>query len=220
MAATGSPLRSAWLKRAVWRTLSAMRCAARSASLLMLLASVALGGCDRDAPSADSNGNASDAFRVRPTYRFAAGIREEHPEIALFMQSFLETCLTEDYEGYRRFVSRRRLPESKERFDRIYQAIETLRVESVDEVAISELPAPVFRVISSVTFKEVNRPIFRRERNQIAILVFEEEGEYRMLPAPEALQPEPTASVDAAPEDPAVESEPQQPHYPWDEEPD
>ncbi len=151
----------------------------------------------------------------RPTYKFMPGLREEYPEVCGFVKEFLETCLVGNYEDYRKLVSRSANPESKERFQAIYYAIKSVTVETIEAVELPELPPAAYRVVSTVDFHPDRKVTLRAGANRdIAILVFKEDGRWRMVPAPAELQPEekrPTTT--SAPSTSA-------PHYPWDEDGD
>lgn len=153
-------------------------------------------GCDRgsDGDALSRSGRGGGAASTQPLhapeYRFAGDVRDRQPEIARFLRGFLETCLTGDYEGYRKYVSRRQQPESRDRFQRIYDAIDLLTVTRIEEVEVPTLPPPVYLVVSEVEFIAGRSRVFGEDRRAIAIVVFKEEGEWRMLPAPSRLQPQ------------------------------
>lgn len=187
-----------------------------SKDCVMGICALALFGCgDNSDRSSNSQSNAASQPIHAPEYTIPPEIRDAQPDIAKFLRAFLETCLTGDYPGYRKFVSRREQPETQDRFKRIYDAIEHLTVQRVEEVQVAMLPAPTFVVVSSVTFVPGRTPVFGEDRREIAIIVFREEGEWRMLPAPSRFQPErrrPDGSSQPAsqPDEPTVE-------YPWEE---
>jgi hypothetical protein len=87
-------------------------------------------------------------------------------------------------------------------------------LDSIEEVNVPDIPPPVYLVISSVTFDSEHKVALRRPNRKLAILVFQEEGEWRMGPAPprfqpgEEMEPQISASAPAGPE----------PHYPWNAE--
>ena len=160
---------------------------------------VGLSGCrGKKKTPTDANENAAAPIHM-PRYAFADGLRVQHPELCDFLQAFFETCLSGDYEGYRKFVSRRQQPEPRDRFERIYDAIELLSGADLRARGHEKLP------------------VFGEDRRAIAILVFPEEGEWRMVPAPSELQPQrrgqrATATSSAPAEDAAPVVE-----YPWED---
>jgi hypothetical protein len=187
---------------------------------LAALAAGALPACDRGDTPIPSEPEQKETvpappMEQRPTYKFMPGLREEHPEVCGFVREFLETCLAGNYEDYRKLVSRAANPESKERFQAIYYAIKSVTVETIEAVELPGLPAAAYRVVSTVDFHPDRKVSLRAGANRdIAILVFKEEGRWRMVPAPAELQPEE--------EHPATTSAPttSAPHYPWDEDGD
>jgi hypothetical protein len=150
-----------------------------------------------------------------PQYAFAPGLAERFPAVCAFVRQFLETCLAGDYRGYRRLVSRAAAPEPEERFMAIYRDVRRVRIDSIEALpagAGGGPPAPFHVVITSVEFDPQSNVALRRGARQIAIAVFEESGEQRMAPAPDALQPRPAAESAAA-----TQSATTGPSYPWDE---
>lgn len=191
-------------------------------ALALGLALSPLAACDRDPASSGASSSHAQERRQemvappasKPRYEFAPGLAEKHADIVGFVRQFLETCLAGDYVGYREMVSRRRSPETRERFSRTFHAIERLRIESIETTQIPDLPPPVYIVTSAVEFRPDSKPAFRESRRAIAILVFRELDEWRMAPAPSELQP-----TDRDEEEDA-ESQPVLPDYPWDEQGD
>jgi hypothetical protein len=152
-----------------------------------------------------------------PQRTFEAGLRSLHPEVFAFVNEFLEMCLAGDYAGYRLRVSRLTTPETRERFTLLYHSMQLVHVESIellDAARVPALPAPVYRVISRVEFKPDSRVTLRERNRKPAILVFKEEGEWRMMPAPPSLQPRDPDSQ------PATDEVAEPTYYPWDVEPD
>jgi hypothetical protein len=189
-------------------------------NVLAALALSALLGCDRSEPPVPTTAEQRDTIapppdEQRPMYTFAPGLREDYPAVCGFVKEFLETCLVGDYEGYRKLVSRSVNPESKERFQAIYYAIKSVVVETIEPLEVREVPSPAYSVIATVDFHPERKVSLRAGQNRdIAILVFQERGQWRMMPAPAELQPghkQPTTT--SAPTASA-------PHYPWDEDGD
>lgn len=155
--------------------------------------------------------------RPLPEYAFAEGLRGQYPEVSSFLVQFLETCLADDYNGYRAMVSRRFEPESRERFEAIYHAIQSVRVEKIEQVQsdrLSALPPPVYRVVSDIKLDPQRAVAMRGPNRKIAILVFREQGDWRMVTAPPQFQPK--AAPASQPAEPASQPT-SQPSYPWDE---
>lgn len=148
-----------------------------------------------------------------PQYSFAAGLEERYPEIVAFMRQFLETCLAGDYAGYRRLVTRTADPESRDRFEKILHTLQTLTVETIETGELPETGGPVYLVTSRVEFDPDQRTAQRRGPvRRVAIVVLQEDGEWRMGLAPPEYQPpaEEPAPPASAPADSA-------PSYPWDQ---
>lgn len=178
-------------------------------------------GCERrgaDAPpaqsSAESEARVIDPPPTLPTYEFAPDVEARYPDVAAFVKEFLTTCLAGRYSEYRLLVSRRRNPESENRFRAIYHAIRSVVVESIEAVEHEELPSPCYLVVSRVELDPARRDALRVGSREIAILVFQEDGVWRMLPAPADLQPgrpESQPSSNAAEPPPAT-----MPVFRWD----
>lgn len=182
-------------------------------------ACLALAGCSRE-PRAEKKPTSTQASTIAtqparplPQYEFVPGLVDRYPQVAGFVRQFLETCLAGDYRGYRRLVSRSAVPEAEERFNAIYRNVLRVTIESIEprETGAGGGPAAPFHlVIAGVEFDPESNIALRHESRRIALLVFQEAGEYRMAPAPDALQP---ASQPASASAPAESG----PSYPWDE---
>lgn len=178
-----------------------------------------LAGCDNAAPPKQRS-EARERQVVAPPaepprYQFAANLEARQPEVSAFVRHFMETCLAGDYSGYRKLVSRRAEPESKERFAAVYFAIRTVTVESIEPIAYRDLPQPAYLVVNAVDLHPDRRLAIRGVNRRFAIVVFREGSEWRMAPAPSELQP---PDEDAAASRPA--STAALPEYPWDEDGD
>lgn len=184
---------------------------------LLAAGAFVLPGCDRgrDARAeAAAPGAAETPPRPLPRYAFAPGLREQYPDVAAFVVQFLETCLANDYAGYRTMVSRRFEPESPQRFAAIYNAIRAVEVHAIEPIELGALPAPTYRIVSAIELDPKQPVAVRGPNRKIAILVFKEEGRWVMVPAPPRLQPAPETPTSAPASGPA---ETTQPDYPWDE---
>lgn len=181
--------------------------------------------CDQR-PRDESSGRSSareaviiDAPGPRPEYTIDEELRHDHPDVAAFVERFLDTCLSGNYTEYRLLVSRTHVPESRERFEAIYRGLKSVTVEAIrplEPTPALPLPAPAYLVTSRLEVRPDTRLEDRAPRTRIAIIVFREEGEWRMLPAPAELQPAEAATVDSDPGAPA----PQEPDFPWDQDGD
>lgn len=195
-------------------------------------------GCERPAgppknakkaPSSVASQPTTDRV-ILPEYRFADDALEtKHPEAAAFVREFLETCLSGDYDAYRKLVSRNEEPQSKEKFDRVYAALRNIEVESIEPLSQDDarkLPSPtglaptgpVYRIVSGVHFDPAANISLRYRSRKLAILAFEEDGQWRMRVAPSKHQPRderPTTTQ-------ATETQPvdELPDFPWDEDGD
>jgi hypothetical protein len=191
--------------------------AAGLGAVTWVLAAVCLpAGCERGNTPHKGNSQSQAAqdqvepLTPKPEYAFAPGLEEQYPRVTAFLRSFMETSLAGDYAGYRRMVSRLADPESRSRFETVLNALQKLTIESIEEVDLEQVPAPAYRVVSRVEFLPHHKVTLRRgDNSRVAILVFEEDGELRMAPAPaehqpSADEPEPTSGPTTAPS------------YPWD----
>lgn len=164
------------------------------------------GGTNKTAASRDQ----MEPSTPKPEYTFAAGLEEKYPDAVSFLRRFLETCLAGDYAGYRRLVARTGDPESRGRFEKILNSLKSLAVQSIEEVQIPQVPPPSYVVTSQVEFLPDRKVALRhRGNNRIAILIVQEEGEFRMALAPPAWQPE-LDEESATTTSPATA-----PSYPW-----
>jgi len=176
----------------------------------------AAAGCERGNPPARRAPTTQAQDQVepltpKPEYAFAPGLEEQYPQVVGFLRRFMETSLAGDYAGYRRMVSRLADPESRARFENILNSLRTLTIESIEEIELPEVSPPAYRVVSQVEFLPNRKVALRRgDNSRIAILVFEEEGELRMAPAPSEHQPAAEESGPAS--GPAATA----PSYPWD----
>ncbi|MCA9242895.1 MAG: hypothetical protein KDA32_02980 [Phycisphaerales bacterium] len=123
-----------------------------------------------------------------PQAMFAPGLERDYPEVSAFLREFLDSCLAGDYVAYRRMVGREASPESRERFRAIFHALDNVRVESI-ETPIHDQPE-THVVICHVAMKEGSQISLRRgAERRVAILVFREDGQWRLAPAPPKFQP-------------------------------
>ncbi len=191
---------------------------------MLLAALVGAWGCDgRKGSSKDAgaSGDTMTALDVRsaalPQYSFAEGLREQRPEVAAFLVQFLETCLANDYDGYREMVSHRFRPEPRDRFEAIYSAIQSVAVESIEKLdseRVGALPSPVYRVVSDIKLDPERAVAMRGPNRKIAILVFREQGDWRIVTAPPQFQPKAAPATQPTSTAPAPAT---QPSYPWDQ---
>lgn len=210
------PMNAAFREQTV-RTLTARPARLHLAGLLL---PGLLLGCDGSASStspgrADAKAPSTEAEQRLPTLTFPVELRTPYPQVSAFLDEFLNTCLAGDYVGYRRLVSRAFKPESRERFEAIYQATESVTVEAIEPIEIPRLPSPAYRVVSTVELDPQQQAKLRETQRKVAILVFKEGDDWRMAPAPAELQPrsQPSPATMSAPTASA-------PSYPWDEEGD
>jgi hypothetical protein len=200
-------------------------------SALILAASLAA-GCNRK-PSPPKTPPATPGVSdepltppaAKPDYSFAAGLEDTHPQVIGFLRTFMETALVGDYTKYRQLVVRAKDPESRARFERILNALKALRIEAIEPVELSGFEPPVYRVLTRVEFLPKREVTLRRgSKSRIAILVLQEQGEWRMMPAPPALQPgeDDAPATTSAPGEPATTSAPAEaaPDYPWERDAD
>lgn len=186
---------------------------------LILLCGI-LVGCDGGKNSTPTRGQEESEASAKapphlPTYQIASELRAQHAEVVAFLDEFLNTCLAGDYAGYRLLVSRTCAPESRERFEAIYHATLAVVVELIEQIEIASIPPPVYLVVSSVELDPQQQVRLRETQRKIAILVFKEDGQWRMAPAPPELQP-----AEKSPPTPTTAPTSSAPAYPWDEEGD
>lgn len=196
----------------------------RLISLVMLVLVVGLSACERETPSppppnlpAAAKADLVPLPATKPRYSFAPGLAEQHPEVVAFMRHFLETCLAGDYQGYRRLVARVAEPESRSRFERILHSLQSLAVESIEPITLPTLTAPAYVVVGEAGFTLDERVARYRRKGprRIAVLVLEEDGEWRMTLAPAELQP-----VSEEEEPTSAPTTTSAPSFPWDEDGD
>ncbi|QOJ13382.1 MAG: hypothetical protein HRU75_01460 [Planctomycetia bacterium] len=185
-------------------------------SAAALLALIALPACERE-PTGGGTGMTAHGDRpvipppaTRPVYEFAPGLRSAHPEVCDFVTEFLNTCLAGDYNGYRRMVTRRREPETRQRFQAIYYAIRSVRIDDVATQSVRDLAEEAFLVTATVDFDPAARVAVRGSERRIALLIFREDGGWRMAPAPASLQPAREDELHPASAPTTA------PSYPWD----
>ena len=127
---------------------AAFRAIGTTVALASLLAGGA--GCDRGSATPAAPAQTASESRPLPEYSIPQDLRRQYPEVASFVEQFLEVCLANDYAGYRRLVSRRVEPETQARFERIYQAIRKVQVESITPRRLRDLADEAFVVVSYV----------------------------------------------------------------------
>lgn len=176
---------------------------------------VALSGCDTSSQGrADATrGEEAPPNRVRlAQYRFAPGLAEANPEVAAFLRGFLETCLARDYEGYRRMLSTSATPDSRERFEALFDALEAITIDAIEPRADAAVEGGQAFVVRWTVDIDPTTPLGqRRARRHVAALVHRELGIWRIRPAPgERRTPSGTAPASA----PAASA----PVYPWEDE--
>lgn len=189
---------------------------------VLVVGTAVLWGCDRggSASTQPSGAVRDDPNRVppppiKPEYRFVDPLPDEYPEVVAFVRQFLETCLAGDYAGYRQLVSRQCDPGSRDRFQAIFHALKSLEITSIEPLSRTDLAEGVHLVVARLAFLPESEVRLRRQHDAVGILVFIEDGEWRMMPAPAELQPRspaPTTTTSA----PTTSA----PSYPWDEDGD
>lgn len=186
--------------------------AVRAAAVALLVAAAApLTGCKRQDDARQAAQTPTSAPARLPAYVIDPNLSSRYAEAAEFVRKFLDTCYAGDYAGYRALVGRRFTPQTQERFTAMYQALESVTVESIEPVNVPELGGEAFVVVSQISLDASKRVALRGANRRLAIVVFREEGQWRMGPAPRRLRP------DAPPTDPADSSDPEQSTYfPWD----
>lgn len=170
----------------------------------------------RSATRGGEDGAARDSVptRLPPAYSIDPALREMHPELCRFLDHFMAVCGAGDYARYRQLVGRSFEPESRERFEKIHLLLQRIHVEAVEPVSIPSLPAQTYRVVSTIELQSGERPRQRGGRRKLAILVFTEQGEFRMAPAPASMQPRDEAGASQpAQSEPAPEAGL---FFPWD----
>lgn len=185
--------------------------------MLLLLAA----GCSRDQQPPDAaRAEHREQSRERvapppepPEFSIQRGLRERHPDVVAFVEQFLATCLAGDYAGYRKLVSRRRSPESRERFQAVYYALKNVVVESIEPIDLPNTPPPVFRVQCHVSIRPDQPHAVKWQQRRIAILVTQEDAQWRMIPAPSELQP----PTDELPPQTAPATQEPVPDFPWED---
>lgn len=202
--------------------LRSKRLATLSVHLLLSILCACDGGASASAgkTSEEHERQVIDSAGPRPEFSIPIELRTAAPEAADFVDRFLSLCLSGDYTGYRRLVSRTTTPESKQRFQAIYLGLELVTVESIERITPgkkSRLPSEVYRVVSNLEVRPSSRLDERGIRRRIAILVFKEHNEWRMIPAPQRWQP--VENEPPAPQD-STEDEPEEADFPWDEDVD
>ena len=201
--------------REQWHTVGLV---ARWALLLIAAASLACWqtACDRPADDEPPAPTAAADDRPAPLtkYSFPEEVAAQGPEdLARFVRQAIQTMLIGEYNDYRALMSRSRTPESEDRFRVIQESLRTVAVISIEEVTLPDIPPPAYRVLTGFAFDPESQAALRLESRELAILVFKESGQWRLLIAPPALQPhdEPvTSRPTTTPTTPAVE-------YPWDD---
>jgi hypothetical protein len=187
----------------------------------MVLAAWLITGCGESPSSQTPSPPPIDRVQLpaqKPDYAFAEGVGDKNPEVVAFMRHFMETCLAGDYSGYRRLVARSSEPESRARFERVLNALKRLTVISIEPVESKKLPTGTYLVIADVELAPDERrasPDPRQRRRKVGILVLKEEGDFRLMFAPRALQP-----IDHSPEPNSQPTTTTAPSYPWDEDTD
>lgn len=195
---------------------------ARTGLCLLAILTSALAACERGPAPASRPANTEAVDRVqlppeKPAYSFAPGLSEQHPAVVAFMRHFLETCMAGDYAGYRRLIARATEPESRARFERVLNTLRKLRVESIELIELKQLPPPVYLVVSEAEFVLDEKAARHRAPGprRVAVLVVQEEREYRLILAPPELQPDKDADQDTA-----TSATSTAPSYPWDQDGD
>lgn len=213
------PITLGWMNQPTHVPATASRRLARRFGLIALLIGslLVIGACDGSGGS-DSGGeliepevgvNFAKRFHVDPE------IKAAHPELSEFITAGLQAVYRGDYAAYRRLVARNQNPESESRFKLICQSLESVRVESVESIALPDVPPPSYRVVVAFAFEPDSPAATRLRSRSVALLVIQEHDEWRLLIAPPKLQPrdEPTAEPATTP---ATQADKNPVDYPWD----
>jgi hypothetical protein len=143
----------------------------------------------RDANSADHRFAQLDprAEPNRPQLEFPHHVRSKDKAVNTFIEEFYQACYLGDYDTFRLMMSTRVDPFTPERFKKALQAVEQVRIDSVEELPVdAEVPPPIYLVRSHIRLRaDVKKA---EHEKTIAILVFKETGRWVMAPAPQELR--------------------------------
>lgn len=166
-------------------------------------------GCERKPAPPPATATADD--EARAVYAVAPEVAQAHPDLLPFIRGALDTVIAGDYTGYRRLVASTQTPEPREHFAVIQEALRGVRVVQIEPVTVGDLPQPCYRIVAQIDLDPDSRAALRFRNREIALLVFQEDCQWRLAIAPARLQPgrAPATAPTTAPADPV-------PDYPWE----
>ena len=191
-----------------------------------LVALVAILGCERQSselPPPPTTQPASapttgPAPMPRATYRFAPQVAAQcPPDLTRFIREAMQTMLLGEYADYRGLISRARTPETEERFSVIQEALRSVEVTAIEEVELPNAPPPTYRILTAFEFDPESMAAHKLESRELAILVFKEGDQWRLMIAPPALQP---TRAEATTTQSTTQATQPTPDYPWDDDED
>lgn len=181
----------------------------------LLLAGLAVAGLPACKGKPNGNNDGGSNQRVTPPpdlpeYGIAPPLETKQPEVVRFLRSFMQTCLTGDYDAYRNLVSRYENPEPRERFAAIFKSLKQMNVLTIEALPPIEHSTATYVVTCAVAFRPESAIAKRQHDRALAFLVVQEQGAMRVRRAPARLQPhtgsQPTSDIaDDAP-----------PTFPWE----
>jgi hypothetical protein len=151
-------------------------------------------GCERKPARAPAT---QPAPPPRATYALPPELEQKYPEPARFVRQALETVVTGDYPAYRRLLAAARTPESEERFALIQRALRAIDVVSLEPLTNPNVPQPAYRAVAAFEFDPASRAATKLESRRLAILIFQENGAWRLDFAVGALRAEAAGTTSA-----------------------
>jgi hypothetical protein len=152
-----------------------------------------MGGCKCGKGGGDSAGGTLDTPPIVITNPEAPALvidfpprcRSRDTSLNTFIESTLKVAAQGDYDGFRQLFSMAYTPPSRQEFQRIWEAVEAIKVANVfgfAEVAGGQ-PAPdKYFLHALVNRRQADRK--GRLKLDVVVLVFKETGQWRLGPAP------------------------------------
>lgn len=116
----------------------------------------------------------------QPEINFPQELKTEDPSFNQFVLTMLDICNKGDYDGYRQLFGTAYTPTPRTNFESVWQQIRVIQVVRIEKHPRKD--PPEYYLHARIVLRQPDRQN-RTERNAI-IMIFKEEGEWRLGSAP------------------------------------
>lgn len=134
----------------------------------------------------------------RPEIEFPDTLRQQDESLNLFIEKALQVCHNGDYDAFRQLFGTSYNPPSDADFQRVWHGVKDIRIERIYR---GKGDPPKYYVLAVVNLRKPDSKL--REQRTAPLMVFQEQGRWRLGPAPgevveriHALETQPAATAE------------------------